>query len=417
MTFDDLSPLLMSVQCTYVILLLTALFGVGVASVRMRRGIVSYIINALLIAIAYVLYEIFAVLKRITLGITENKPGYAVFHAAPEWVWIVSLAVMTLFCVLMAVDVLYYGAEKLSSHSVKFATDGLPTGLCIYDNSGRILLMNETMAKIGKELTGQYILSGREILSHIDIENNEPFRLSDGSVYTFGIEKASVGSTELYEITAENITEEYLLTEKLNRVDMELTSQQKRLRDLNVLITELTIQKEILAAKTSIHDRFGSTIIATKRFMRGVSESTAEEITAIWFKCLDILKSAAEPEKKNIYDKVFTVAEYVGVEIKVKGELPSEKDGADIIVTALIESLTNTFRHARGDRILLECKEDSGGRTYILTNNGEPPKAEITESGGLKNLRQAAEAALWNMEIKSFPHFELMLKAPNDRKG
>ena len=294
--------------------------------------------------------------------------------------------------------------------------DDLPAGLCIYDKSGRILLMNETMARIGTDITGEYVLSGEQIFSRVD-EHSTPLRLSDGSVYTFGIESTTVGSAELTEIIAENITEEYELTERLHRIDEELSSQQKRLRELNVLITEMTIQKEILAAKTSVHDRFGSTMIATKRFIRGASESSPEEIRAIWNKALDLLETAGEPEQKDIYGKVFTVAGYVGVDIDVKGELPAERESGEIIVTALIECLTNTFRHAHGDRILLECTKNEGRNTYMITNNGVAPKTEIQESGGLKNLRQAAESLGWTMEIQSRPAFRLTLTAPYDEGG
>ena len=113
--------------------------------------------------------------------------------------------------------------------------------------------------------------------------------------------------------------------------------------------------------------------------------------------------------------KVFTVAGYVGLDIEVKGELPKEKERAEIIVTALIECLTNTFRHAHGDRILLECINSAKTDTYILTNNGEAPKTEINETGGLKNLRQAAENLGWKMEIQSIPVFMLTLIAPEHR--
>ena len=416
LTFDDMPFMMMSLQCFYALFLLFALFCVIAASIRMRRGAVSYIITSLLIFISYGLYEIFNRFMLIKRGTVSTIYAISKLHAIPEWIWLVILFVMTVITVLMAIDVVSYGTEKLSSHSVKFAADDLPAGLCIYDKSGRILLMNETMAKIGTDITGEYVLSGDQIFSRVDTAHNTPLLLSDGSVYTFAIEKTTTGSAELTEIIAENITEEYELTERLHRIDNELVSRQKRLKELNVLITELTIQKEILAAKTIVHDRFGSTMIATKRFIRGDSESSPEEIRAIWNKTLDLLKTAGEPEQKDIFGKVFTVAGYVGVDIDVKGELPTERESGEIIVTALIECLTNTFRHAHGDRILLECTKAGGRDIYMITNNGEAPKAEIHESGGLKNLRQAAENMGWRMEIQSIPAFRLTLTAPDGKE-
>lgn len=45
-----------------------------------------------------------------------------------------------------------------------------------------------------------------------------------------------------------------------------------------------------------------------------------------------------------------------------------------------------------------------------ITNNDEQPKAEIIESGGLKNLRHTVESAGGVMTVKSKPRFGLVIK-------
>ena len=416
MTFDEMPALLMALQCHYTLILLTFLFCIIAVSIRMRRGAVSYIITGLLTAAAYLLYDIFVTIKELKLGTIEYQSEIlSDLRAIPEWIWCILLVAVTVLGMLVLKDVRKYGTDKLSSHSVKYAADDLSAGLCIYDSNGRILLMNETMARIGTELTGEYVLSGSQLWKCVDKNDHAPVELSDGSVYTFKLEKTSIGGMELNEITAENITEEYLLTSKLRRVDDELIVQQKKLKELNMLLEETTIQKEILAAKTKIHDRLGSTLIASKRFLSGNTEYSCTEITEMWLKCLDLLKTSAEPDQKDNYEKVFTVAKYVGVEITVNGNLPQEKESSDVLVIAMIECLTNTFRHANGTRLVLDCDECGEYMIFTLTNNGDPPKARIHESGGLKNLRQSAENAGWIMSIQSIPEFRLILKAPKDR--
>ena len=413
MTFDDMPALLMALQCTYTLILLTALFCIITVSIRMRRGPVSYIITTLLITGTYILYDIFVTIKEIKLGTIENNDrSISALRTVPEWIWLTLLISVTILGLLILKDVMHYGTDKLSSHSVKYAADDLSAGVCIYDNSGRILLMNETMARIGIEITGEYVLSGAQLWEYIQQKDNSPLRLSDGNVYTIRNEKTKLIDTELNEITAENITEEYLLTEQLRKVDGELIAQRKKLKELNALIEETTIQKEILAAKTRIHDHLGSTLIASKRFIRGNTEYTHKEITDMWLICLDLLQTAAEPEEKDTYEKVFTVAKYVGVEIKVNGQLPQRKQDSEVLVIAMIECLTNTFRHANGDLMILDCDEGEKYMIYTLSNNGEPPKTEISETGGLGNLRRVAENEGWIMEIQSLPLFRLTLKAP-----
>ncbi len=48
----------------------------------------------------------------------------------------------------------------------------------------------------------------------------------------------------------------------------------------------------------------------------------------------------------------------------------------------------------------------------FLSNNGAPPKGEITEGGGLSMLRLRVEEAGGSMEIRSSPDFKLMLSLP-----
>ncbi|MBQ5311254.1 MAG: hypothetical protein ILP19_04345 [Oscillospiraceae bacterium] len=415
MRFDDLPMMLMSLQSTYTLGLIVVFCCVIAGSIRMRRGWVSYITTSVLIILSVFLYEIFIMFMDVKPTTLQDIKQAEQLRTVPEWVWLTVLAVLTALAVLMSRDVLRYASAKLSSHSVKFAIDDMQAGICIYDQNGRILLMNKTLADISIELTGKYVLSGTYLWDNI--QENTPMICRNGEVYTLRKDRISAAGIELDAITAENITAEYSLTEQLRETNNELREQEKKLKKLNDLITEMTIQKEILAAKTRIHDRFGSTIIATKRYIQGVSENSKDQIKEMWHKDTKLLRSASEPEQTDPYENVFTVAGFVGVSIATDGILPVETAVSEVLVIAMIECITNTFRHAKGDLLRVKCEDNEDGYVFTLTNNGNPPESDVSETGGLKNLRQSVVNAGGTMEIKSRPEFRLTIKMPKGDTG
>ena len=81
-------------------------------------------------------------------------------------------------------------------------------------------------------------------------------------------------------------------------------------------------------------------------------------------------------------------------------------------MAAIRECLTNTARHARGDRlfVLIKCGADAPhGIRIEITNNGRAPLVPIQEAGGLSNLRHMVERAGGIMTIESSPQFLLRL--------
>ena len=243
MRFDDLPMMLMSLQSTYTLGLIVVFCCVIAGSIRMRRGWVSYITTSVLIILSVFLYEIFIMFMDVKPTTLQDLKQAEQLRTVPEGVWLTVLAVLTALAVLMSRDVLRYASAKLSSHSVKFAIDDMQAGICIYDQNGRILLMNKTLADISIELTGKYVLSGTYLWDNI--QENTPMICRNGEVYTLRKDRISAAGIELDAITAENITAEYSLTEQLRETNNELREQEKKLKKLNDLITEMTIQKEM----------------------------------------------------------------------------------------------------------------------------------------------------------------------------
>ena len=76
--------------------------------------------------------------------------------------------------------------------------------------------------------------------------------------------------------------------------------------------------------------------------------------------------------------------------------------------------MTNTLRHAHGDRLRLSVTDTGSCLLAEFTNNGEQPKAPIRETGGLATLRKIAEQAGIRMDLSSDPAFSLILTIPKE---
>ncbi|MCR4990027.1 MAG: hypothetical protein K6A38_04105 [Lachnospiraceae bacterium] len=96
--------------------------------------------------------------------------------------------------------------------------------------------------------------------------------------------------------------------------------------------------------------------------------------------------------------------------ISLKGSLPVEEENKRVIAAAIRESVTNTFRHAKGNSVYIDSMADKTEYTVVIRNDGEAPKGKIVEKGGLLNLRKLVERTGGCMEIKSSPQYELRIK-------
>ncbi|MGN0154115.1 MAG: hypothetical protein ACI4A3_06665, partial [Lachnospiraceae bacterium] len=103
-------------------------------------------------------------------------------------------------------------------------------------------------------------------------------------------------------------------------------------------------------------------------------------------------------------------AQAVDVEIVQTGEMPAEGKVRDILIAALRECLTNTVKHAKGNKLYVAVCSDITQIMAEITNNGEPPKGTVLEAGGLKNLRHTVERAGGRMTVESTPRFLLRIE-------
>ena len=74
--------------------------------------------------------------------------------------------------------------------------------------------------------------------------------------------------------------------------------------------------------------------------------------------------------------------------------------------------LNNAIQYAKATEISANIWENEGSYTVVIRNNGKPPEREITEGGGLTNLRLRVENSGGKMTVQSVPRFSLAIEIP-----
>ncbi|MEA4923593.1 MAG: hypothetical protein VB031_09645 [Eubacteriaceae bacterium] len=289
--------------------------------------------------------------------------------------------------------------NSISPETVKESLDSLPDGVCFSTSDGEPLLINSLMEKLNEQATDK------------ELFEEKYFVLGDGRVFDVSRHDLTVGNKPVTEVIACDVTEQHILNQKLQNNKERLEMINERLLLLRKDIKRMTREKETLSAYRQIHDGIGHALLATRVFMDEPEESRdAGDIRMLWGRAIALLKNETAPEKKtDRLEQLEKAAGAVGVTIVYDGALPEEQKLRDLLSDALHTCLTNAVRHASGDMMYVMIEQTDEELLAEITNNGEPPKDEITEGGGLTNLRTAVEYCGGTMEVESQPRFLLRI--------
>lgn len=316
--------------------------------------------------------------------------------------------------------------SMLPYNAVKESLDALPDGVCFSAQDGQPILVNAGMQRICGELFDTQLLNARlfwEKLTQGEIaERGKIIRLEpsvvvctdDGSVWDFQSHDLMVKQTHVRELVAYNITAQYQLGQELDERNRSLAAVNERLHRYSLEIDKTTRQQEILRAKMRVHDEVGRSLLAFRTYlMQSDRERDREGLLSLWHYTITVLRNEASPAKENNeWEQLQKAAQAVDVTIEQEGELPADERQRSILIRAVHECLTNTVKHADGNRLYLSVSRVQDCVIAILRNNGRPPAGQIQETGGLKNLRQSVEEAGGKMTIEAHPRFVLRVELP-----
>ena len=430
-----------------IVLILGAAYIIAAAvTMRLSRGYVTC--SVVLAAAVFIILQSMA---DVSLCVNEAAPRFsfpAVILKDVPWI-MVALVIVVIFAaeVLCLVAVNRAGRDKLSPGSVKESLDALPDGVCFFSEDGRILLSNRRMQHISSDITGIGILNGEKLWRCIeeksvktDVSDGLVILTSDSKVWNVRRSEIEAEGNRINEIVALDVTEQYELRRELEERNERLNSVNERLRIFSRDMSRLTAEKELLDAKIKVHDDLGRSLLAFRAYLTAEpSKRDRSKLLPLWRYVISVMKKETAPSEE--WDAIEKTAESLHIQIEINGDLPAgladlpvSGEVRSAIMAAIRECLTNTARHARGDRlfVLIKCGAEQGvdhastsgsssasgtapcddaphGIRIEITNNGRAPLVPIQEAGGLSNLRHMVERAGGIMTIESSPQFLLRL--------
>ena len=353
------------------------------------------------------------------LPYTREYPSFVLFVYRLPWLLIVAAEAAS---ALLSAYFLYRFAkasrERPSAYSVKQTLDFLPIGVCVSEPKGSVLLSNIKMNEIARLLTGSPLSDagllwdtaqacGRE-------QNGRLLVQKDGSAFVFERSGFELDGRRYSQLFADDQTEQYRAVKELEEKNARLRDLQYRLKAYKVREEDLTTKQEILNARSTIHTQLGGALLTGKYYLEHPDKVDENELRALmWQINTYLLAEVEQPEGvRDEYNDALKMAQGIGVAVVVEGEVPKDEPFYSLLGQAIAECAANTVKHASGDELRVEIAETAAERAVTITNNGSPPTAPISESGGLLSLRRSAEKAGAMMEVESAPAFLLKLTVP-----
>ena len=388
-------------MCTLLLMgTIAGLFGC-MSAVRCHRRFAF----AVCLAIASLDFAVLAVLL-------SRLPESETLSPVPWTAAALSLTALSLFA---SFTLWHKSRRQLSPVSIKESCDHLPSALCFAWENGLPCLKNLKMDELSHLLTGEALLNANDFWKTMELQ--PIVTLENGQTWSFERVRLGMSGKTVYQITGTNITEEAQLQRELEEDNLRLKNMNRRLRQYGQDVQEATREKEILRAKTRVHDELGHALLQTRQFLSD-TQGDAESVCAAWRQNVRLLLGKyADEQRFDAFAQLARAAQAIGVTIERRGVFPAEgTESAQLVETAAHECLTNLVRHAGGTRLeIIGEKVASGWRIHYL-NDGSAPSGPIVEGSGLTALRARTEAAGCAMDIEYAPHFELMLTFPQERR-
>ena len=317
-------------------------------------------------------------------------------------------------------------ARALGRDSIKQAMDTLPEAVCYFLPSGAVKLCNLQMHRLFHALAQSDLQSRDELagaLARCDGESavkrlsaeRQTYLFPDGRVWCYYqhdvVARDDVTYTEAVFFDATELYEKNL---ELKRQTEQLRRIARELKELSDHVLELTREREILAAKTQLHDQMGAGLIAMRQTLLGTQTAEETEKAVYMFrKAVSAIKRDNEyPTERGELAELMQDAAAIGTTIELTGVLPMREDVRRTFLIAMRECLTNSVRHADATHLFVTIEQSPTLVRLHITNDGEPPHEEVTPRGGLLNLSRHVDACGGRMTITSAPAFALTVIVP-----
>ncbi len=385
--FASLSALVRALFALWALLLCLVNIGSAVlASVRRR---LRFVAPALLLFLpVYFLWQVIFDLSLSHRG-GAAVPVSIVLGGIPHAVWLLAFALLTAASAILFIRDLRYDRTFLTPGTIKLFLDGLPCGVCCWQDSGRVLFSNVCMNRLCAAVTGSPLLNGNQFQSAV----SAGILTLDGTVWRFSCREILIDGQRLHEMVASDVTAEYAKTQALERDRAELARLNEQLRSYYLSIDDVVSRQEILQAKVNIHDEMNRLMLSTTAADAG-DEEELNRVFSLWEQnALLMCMEAGSDRDTRAIGSLEQLAAALRLRLVWQGELPkalSERQRS-LFFSAAQEAMANAVKHAEAKTVEISFQETEGDLCCRFTNDGKAAPEPVTFTGGLRNLSLLAE--------------------------
>ena len=375
---------------------------------------------------------LFILLSELTDAFSRMNKGleYKTWLPLPLWL---------LWCIVAAADFLLIWEivrlrrlkrQELSRDSVKQAIDLLPSGICYFAPSGSVKLCNMQMHILFRTLSQsdlQTLTELQDALAHCDAgsgvirlsHERQTYLFPDGKAWRYRQNVVTDEDGAVYtETIFSDMTELYHKKLELKEQIKQLNAISHELKLLSDNVLILTREKEVLSAKTKLHDYMGAGLIAMRQILRhNQTEEAANAIELLRQAVSAIKNDNTYPQGRSELDGFMHDAEAIGIKVNLSGELPEQEELRCVMILAMRECLTNSVRHAGATALHVAVEKNGDSFSMKITNDGKAPETEVVPKGGLHNLYRHIADCGGTMEIQWKPVFVLTVVLPETKEG
>ena len=387
-----------------------------------RKSILRLSVFLFFLILLSVLADAFS---RMTEGL-----AYRTWLPLPMWLlWGMTLAADLLLLWDMA-ELRRQGKQALSRDSIKQALDMLPSGICYFTPSGSVKLCNRQMDSLFRSISQcdlQTLAELRDALSGCDAcsgvirlsQEMQTYLFPDGKAWSYRQTEVKASDGVVYtEAIFSDVTDLYHKSLELKAQIKRLNAISRELKWLSDNALILTREKEVLSAKTKLHDDMGAGLIAIRHILHNNQTEEAANAMDLFRRAVSAIKyDNADPRGHSELDRFLQDAGAIGITVNLSGELPEQEELRRVMILAMRECLTNSVRHAGATTIQITVEQKRDSVSMQITNDGKPPETEVVPKGGLLNLYRHIMGCGGTMEIQSKPGFALTVVLPAIQEG
>ena len=326
--------------------------------------------------------------------------------------------------------------KKHISRIVKEAIDSYPGGLCFSEPDGKPILVNKKMNALVSALTDRTVMDANITWEQLcktnthagcaklsdpwfkTADSNElVFRFPDNTVWHFKRQTLKNEPINTVQTEAIDITELYRISEELYENNLHFEQMRKRRTALLENLVEVNRDKELLSTKVRIHDELGHCLVAAKKALStGTSDDEYIKLLDSWSEAISGMLTAPlqNTESSSAEEELQKVADLIGCRLEITGERPAQRSYQLLMYTAIREALTNAVRHGGATALKTQISRDKSTCIIKISNNGRPPEKNISEGGGLGNLRKTLEREGAGLSYSFEDGFALVISLPQE---